>query len=346
MPEIATIENLPPAPAGKTGWPWTLATPPLPATAPGGQPWPKVTVVTPSFNQGHYIEETIRSVLLQGYPDLEYIVMDGGSRDNTLDVIQRYEPFITYWTSQKDRGQSDAINRGFRKSTGLWVGWQNSDDFYGPATIQKAVEAALAHPDASVVYGSVKLCDGQSRDTGSYPTSDFDLHRMLPWANMFNQSMFFHRRVFDAEHFIDENLHHYIDHEYFWRLIFAGFKFQYAPAVSAVFRIHELAKGATQHEIAANELYALYKRVYEEPSVPASVRRKALVSMRNHCIDQFGKSRWGLFEKFTADMRRTVGVRGMGVNLALRRMATTGFGVANIDRVRRLKHRVLKPYGA
>lgn len=317
----------------------------MPATAPGGGAWPKVTVVTPSFNQARYVEETIRSVLLQGYPDLEYIVMDGGSRDNTVEVLRRYARFITYWTSEKDRGQSDAINKGFRLSTGEWTGWQNSDDYYEPGAIGKMVETAMANPGASVVYGSVKLCDADSRDTGTYPTSAFDLMAMMPWANMFNQSMFFHRRVFDAGHFIDENLHHYIDHDFFWRLIFEGFEFVYCPEFGAVFRIHELAKGSTQHEIAANELYALYKRVYEHPKMPAAVRHKALVSMRNHCIDQFGKSRWKLFEKFSADMRRTVGLKGMGVNLSLRRLATW-LGVSNIDRVRRLKHLVVKPHGA
>lgn len=312
---------------------------------PDGRPWPKVSVITPSFGQGRYIEETIRSVLLQGYPDVEYIVMDGGSRDNTVEVIRRYEPFIGYWTSERDRGQSDAINKGFRKSSGAWVGWQNSDDFYEPGALAAAVGAAAANPEASVVYGSVKLCDAESRHTGAYPTSAFDLRAMFPWANMFNQSMFFHRRIFEAGHFIDENLHHFIDHDFFWRLIFAGFKFSYCPEVSAVFRLHELAKGSTQFEIAANELYALYKRVYEHPEMPAEIRRVALMSMRNHCVDQFGKSRWELFARFSDDLRRTAGLGGMGARVWLRRLATR-LGVSNIDRARRLKHLVNKPHGA
>jgi glycosyltransferase involved in cell wall biosynthesis len=342
----ATLENLPPAPPVKTGWPWTTASAAvLGPTAPGGKPWPKVTVVTPSYKQGQYLEETIRSVLLQGYPNLEYNVMDGGSRDDSVEVITRYEPFLSYWTSERDRGQSDAINKGFRKSTGDWVGWQNSDDFYEPDALNRLALAAASNPGASVIYGTMKLCDAASKIDGSYPTGPFDPHAMMPWANMFNQSMFFHRRVFEAGHFIDENLHHYIDHDFFWRLIFGGFKFHYEPGIGAVFRLHELAKGSTQHEIAANELYAIYKRVYGEETMPASVRRRALVCMRNHCVDQFGKSRWALFEKFTADLRRTVGVREVGVNLNLRRLVTK-LGVSNIDRVRRLKHRLVKPRGA
>src|SRR3954468_14683484 len=148
-----TIDNLPPPPPGRTGWPWTAGTPGLPATAPGGGVWPKGSVITPSYNQGHYLEEPIRSVLLQGYPNLEYIVMDGGSRDGSVEVIKKYAPFISYWTSERDRGQSDAINKGFRRASGEWAGGQNSDDFYEPGAIRAAVEAAAAYPEASVIYG-------------------------------------------------------------------------------------------------------------------------------------------------------------------------------------------------
>jgi glycosyltransferase involved in cell wall biosynthesis len=319
-----------------------VETPALPPTQPDGAPWPRVTVVTPSFNQARFLEETIRSVLLQGYPHLEYIVLDGGSRDESVDILRRYEPFLSYWTSEKDAGQSDAINKGFRRATGDWIGWQNSDDFYAPGALAQLARTVGAHPAASVIYGSVQLCDAESKITGSYPTSAFDAHAMLPWANMFNQSMFFHRRVFEAGHFLDESQHHFIDHDFFWRLILAGYEFRYCPELSAVFRLHELAKGSTQHEIAARELYALYKRLYGEERLPAGVRRKALVCLQNHCVDQFGKSRWPLFDQFTADLRRAVGVTGLGLNLNLRRLARV-LGAGNIGRIRRLKHLVIKP---
>jgi glycosyltransferase involved in cell wall biosynthesis len=313
---------------------------------PDGRAWPTLTVVTPSYNQGRFVEETIRSVLLQGYPALEYVIVDGGSRDGTLAVIRRYERFIDQWVSEKDSGQADAINRGFRRAAGNWVGWQNSDDYYARDAFAAAARAATANPDASIIYGSVQLCDGDSRVTGSYPTGPFDPHQMFPWANMFNQSMFFHRRVFDAGIFIDTTFNHYVDHDFFWRLILADFKFHYAPELSAVFRIHDEAKGATQQEIAAAELHALYKRLFQEQRLPASVRRRALESMRAHCVDQFGKSRWKLFEQFSADLRQIAGWRGMGINLTMRRLVTR-LGVSNIERVRRLKRLVRSgPAGA
>ena len=124
-----TLRELPPPPAGKTGWPWTEeSAPSLPPTRPAGQPWPRITVVTPSFNQAVFLEATIRSILLQGYPDLEYYVLDGGSKDGSVDIIKKYAPWLTYWFSGPDGGQSSAINRGLELGSGLFATWINSDD--------------------------------------------------------------------------------------------------------------------------------------------------------------------------------------------------------------------------
>src|SRR5262245_23266161 len=100
---------LPPPPPSKTGWPWTEESPPLPETMPDGSPWPRLSIVTPSYNQGQFIEATIRSVLLQGYPNLEYVVIDGASTDNSVGIIKQYEKWLTYWVSEPDSGQSCAI---------------------------------------------------------------------------------------------------------------------------------------------------------------------------------------------------------------------------------------------
>jgi glycosyltransferase involved in cell wall biosynthesis len=141
-----TLSELPVPPVGKTHWPWTDETPALPAVRPDGSAWPRITIVTPSYNQGQFIEETIRSVLLQGYPDLEYIIIDGGSRDQSVEIIKQYEPWLTYWVSEQDRGQSHAINKGFDRSTGLILGWLNSDDVLLPNALA-TVAAALPRPE-------------------------------------------------------------------------------------------------------------------------------------------------------------------------------------------------------
>src|SRR5690242_14163903 len=113
-----TLAKLPPPPPAKTGWPWTIDTSPLAPTRPDGSPWPRISIVTPSYNQGQFIEETIRSVLLQGYPDLEYFIIDGGSTDQSVEIIKQYEPWLTYWVSEKDSGQPHAISKGLAISSG------------------------------------------------------------------------------------------------------------------------------------------------------------------------------------------------------------------------------------
>ena len=121
-------------------WVWREKAIQLPPAMADGKPWPKITVVTPSYNQGHYIEETLRSVLMQGYPNLELIVIDGGSKDNTVEIIKKYEKQIAYWVSEKDNGQTHAINKGFEKATGEICAYLNSDDIYMPYTLRLIAE--------------------------------------------------------------------------------------------------------------------------------------------------------------------------------------------------------------
>jgi glycosyltransferase involved in cell wall biosynthesis len=125
-----SLNELPPPPNGKTGWPWTAESAQLPDLAPNGLAWPKLSIVTPSYNQGAFLEATLRSILLQGYPNLDYIVIDGGSTDESVDIIRKYEPWLSYWASEPDEGQYHAINKGFAVSTGQIMSWLNSDDMY------------------------------------------------------------------------------------------------------------------------------------------------------------------------------------------------------------------------
>jgi glycosyltransferase involved in cell wall biosynthesis len=129
---IADLTELPAPPRGKMGWPWTAVGAQLPPTTPGGTCWPRITVVTPSYNQADFLEATIRSVLLQGYPDLEYIVIDGGSSDGSQAIIERYRPWLSHVISEPDDGQYAAINKGFAASSGHVLTWLNSDDMYTP----------------------------------------------------------------------------------------------------------------------------------------------------------------------------------------------------------------------
>src|SRR5438105_6022991 len=154
-----TLSELPSPPLGKTDWPWTEDSNQSPGQKNHSNPWPKISIVTPSYNQGQFIEETIRSVLLQGYPDLEYIIIDGGSQDESVEIIKKYEPWLTYWVSEQDRGQSHAINKGFDRSTGLILGWLNSDDVLLPNALA-TVAVAMPRPEEPVVIAG----KAQARD--------------------------------------------------------------------------------------------------------------------------------------------------------------------------------------
>lgn len=134
-------------------WVWREMPIEISERMPSGKPWPKISIVTPSFNQGKYIEETIRSVIMQGYRNLEYIVIDGGSTDNTVEIIKKYEANITYWVSEKDKGQTHAINKGFEKATGSILAYLNSDDVYLPYTFSLIAEIVTKYPEVKWITG-------------------------------------------------------------------------------------------------------------------------------------------------------------------------------------------------
>ncbi len=150
------LQDLPPSPEGKIGWPWTEQTAVYPDKMPDGSDWPKISIVTPNYNYGHFIEETIRSVLLQGYPNLEYIVIDGGSTDNSVEIIQKYEKWLFYWISEKDSGQSNAINKGIRISSGVIFNWINSDDILNSGSLYN-VASIWKEKKPDILVGSSRI---------------------------------------------------------------------------------------------------------------------------------------------------------------------------------------------
>lgn len=167
----ATLAILPTPPHGRTGWPWTEATPS--AVYSTRTDWPRVTIITPSYNQAAFLEETLRSTLLQGYPNLEYIVIDGGSTDGSRAILEKYSPWLDSWVSEPDRGQSDAINKGLARATGEWVNWLNSDDCLLPGALASLVNAADSDAVRIVAGTTVNIRDGH--DFGRYAA------RVEPW---------------------------------------------------------------------------------------------------------------------------------------------------------------------
>jgi len=238
-----TLSELPPPPKGKKGWPWTEETPQLPETMPGGMPWPRVSIVTPSYNQGRFIEETIRSVLLQGYPELEYIIIDGGSTDSSVEIIKKYEKWLTYWVSEPDRGQSHAINKGFEKATGEIYSWLNSDDYLLKDALKNVATAYNASPRAGAWCGGALLVNRDNRILMVRWPKVLNKEGIANWhQNSFQQSAcFFSKSAWEKCKPLDENLHYAMDFD-LWLRVAGAFSIEKASHVLSADHVHANAK--------------------------------------------------------------------------------------------------------
>lgn len=204
---------------------------------------PTVSIVTPSYNQAKFIERTIERVLSQDYPNIEYIVVDGGSTDGTLEILRRYEDRLK-WISEKDRGQAEAINKGFRMSRGEILAWLNSDDVYLPGAVSKAVKFLVDHPDVMMVYGEGYMIDDAGNITCRFPHTEprFDLAKLIYESDyILQQSTFIRKSVFDSIGMLDESLHWTLDWD-LWIRIAKRFSVGYVPEYLGCIRVHHEAK--------------------------------------------------------------------------------------------------------
>lgn len=204
-----TLAEIPPPPTGRTGWPWTEEAEQLSGRMLSEKHCPRVSIVTPSYNQGQFVEETIRSVLLQGYPNLEYIIVDGGSTDETLDIVEKYEPWLAYWVSEPDTGMYDAINKGFAQATGAIMAWSNTDDVYLPGALQAVGSVFHTLPEVEWLTSLWKVqWDENSREIRRYQVKGFsrkafyrgrNLLGSNPYASFMiqQQSTFWRRELWD-----------------------------------------------------------------------------------------------------------------------------------------------------
>ena len=183
------------------------------------QACPRLTIVTPSFNQVGYLERTILSVLNQQYPNLEYLIIDGGSTDGSLELIKQYEPYLAGWVSEKDRGQTDAINKGFQRATGDYVAFQNSDDVFAPDALANLAAAWRKHPDTDVFFGDMYIIDEQDVILEELRTLAFCPEcQIYEGMQVFNQSLFIRRSLLQDAGLLDESLRFVIDYEIIARL--------------------------------------------------------------------------------------------------------------------------------
>lgn len=206
---------------------------------------PKITIVTPSYNQGQFIERTINSVLDQKYPNLEYIIMDGGSTDNSIEVIKKYHKHLI-WKSEKDAGQADAINKGLRMATGDVMAYLNSDDTYMPKVLHKVGKYFSEKNTVNFLYGKGRLIDVDDQEIGFYNDSQTDSKKLFTQCAISQPTAFWRRKVMDEVGFFDPSFQYTMDYEY-WMRVAKQFELHYLEdLVIANTRIHADAKTSSQ----------------------------------------------------------------------------------------------------
>ena len=221
---------------------------------------PLVSVVTPSFNQAQFLEETIRSVLDQDYPNLEYWIIDGGSTDGSLEIIQRYASRLAGWVSEPDRGQTDAINKGFGRAGGDILAWLNSDDTYLPGAVSEAVNALVQYPDVGLVYGDANLIDEQGQTRGSFPAAQTDYARLRRgYVHIPQQSAFFRASLWKQVGPLDPSFYFAMDYDLWVRLAKVS-HLLYVPRRWANFRLHASGKSVISDDRCWPEMLRVHYR--------------------------------------------------------------------------------------
>lgn len=238
------LDALPAPPADRTGWPWTGQGPPAAPRMPDGSQWPRITIVTPSYNQAQWLEGTIRSVLLQSYPNLEYMVVDGASTDGSVDVIRRYDAWLDDWRSEPDDGQPDAINKGLAAATGEILGWLNSDDLFLPGALHRVARLARERADAVAWVGGCYRIDTDGRITDTIMPRGLDRETLADWgkAGFFYQpSCFFAASAWREIGSLDERLEYGFDVDLWLKLADRG-PFAATNEILSAALFHEMAK--------------------------------------------------------------------------------------------------------
>jgi glycosyltransferase involved in cell wall biosynthesis len=222
--------------------------------------WPKISIVTPSFNQAEFLERTINSVLSQNYPNLEYIIIDGGSTDGSVEIIKKYADKLAYWVSEKDKGQSHALNKGFRMATGDITAWLNSDDEYCPDALETVAKVFISDETSDFVFGNRITIDKNNKILRQDRHTRFSLRAHVLLLCILSQpASFWRRSLFENYGYIDESLRFAMDYEFYCR-IGAHIKAKHIRKNLAMFRIHDTSKTCTIMDVAFKECYSIQER--------------------------------------------------------------------------------------
>jgi glycosyltransferase involved in cell wall biosynthesis len=233
----------------------------------------RISIVTPSYNQAQFIRYALDSIHSQGYPDLEHIVMDGGSTDGTVDILRSYDKGDIIWLSEPDSGQSDAINKGMRRTTGDILAYLNSDDALLPGSLTFVAAYFEQHPDIDVLYGAVETTDADHNVISrELQPSTLDWWTVMTKRMVLpQQGIFWRRRVYEALGDFDETLHYRMDYDFWMRSLLAGFNWGRTEQFLGQFRIHDTSKSGSQDINFAADWWTILSRIYARDDLPLEV---------------------------------------------------------------------------
>ena len=254
---MALLNIIPKPTIDKTGWPWTTET--AVERYDYQKVYPKITIVTPSFNQGKFIEETIRSVLLQNYPNMEYYVIDGGSTDETVEILKKYDRWITWWVSETDAGQTAAINKGFKRVKDSITGWINSDDLYLPGAFLAVADQFDA--DTDFLYGECQILQQDGKITNAKgPDHNLKVLYASDFPYPSQPSCFWKSSLFDELGYLDERFHFAMDFEFFVR-VGLNKNIKRIPDQLTLFRLHPESKSSNWQHVHDHDRKVLLSKV-------------------------------------------------------------------------------------
>ncbi len=294
-----------------------------------------VSIVTPSFNQAAFLEQTLRSVLEQDYPNVEYWVIDGGSTDGSVDIIRQYESRLAGWVSEKDQGQADGINKGFTKATGEIIGWLNSDDLYYPRAISGAVEAFRLHPEASFVFSDVESIDEHGKAFNLMRYGNWKLPELMTFNIIGQPGVFMRRAILEKAGYLDLSYNYLLDVQ-LWLRMAAIAEPHYVPgAIWAAARIHSDAKNVAHAQNFGAEAFRLAKWLCEdERFYPLSGKLFNEIWAGAHRLNAFYLVEAGQFKPALRSYAKMLRLAPSTSKGTLKRMGYAALGVLGVQNLK------------
>lgn len=280
--------------------------------------FPRISIITPSYNQGQFLEETIRSVLLQDYPAIEYIIVDGGSTDNSQAIIEKYKKKLAWSVSEADSGQADAINKGLKKATGEFVAWLNSDDIYTENAISSAVEKLKSNPDCGMVFSNVLSINSESSIFNTMQYGDWGMRELMQFKIIGQPGVFMRKKALDDVGSLEPNFHYLMD-IHLWLKIASKFPIKHVDEFWAAARFHPAAKNTIGSAKYGEEAFRIYEWMGKQPDfMPLFQKNKkkieagAYLLKARYLLDS--KKDWAAFKSYMKGITLDISILHREIN--------------------------------